>query len=412
MKRRVVITGRGVATALGLTVDDLWQSLLAGRSGVGPITAFDASDYATRIAAEIPDFRPEDFMDRKEARHMDRFVQLAVAAMRGAVAEAKLTITPEEAPRVGVLIGSGIGGIITIEKQLEVLLAKGPSRVSPFFIPMLIADMAAGQVSIMLGAQGPNLCVTTACATGTHALGDAAQIIARGDADVMVAGGAEAPISRMGLGGFCAARALSSRNDDPQRACRPFDADRDGFVMGEGAGIVVLEELEHAVARGARIYGEILGYGATGDAYHITAPAPDGGGAARSMRMALSTAGLEPEAIDYINAHGTSTEHNDKLETLGIKTVFGDRAYEIPVSSTKSMTGHLLGAAGAVEAVVCSLTMQHGVIPATINYTTPDPECDLNYVPNDPIERQVRTTMSNSFGFGGHNATLVIGSVD
>ncbi len=412
MKRRVVITGRGVATALGLTVDDLWQSLLAGRSGVGPITAFDASDYATRIAAEIPDFRPEDFMDRKEARHMDRFVQLAVAAMRGAVAEAKLTITPEEAPRVGVLIGSGIGGIITIEKQLEILLAKGPSRVSPFFIPMLIADMAAGQVSIMLGAQGPNLCVTTACATGTHALGDAAQIIARGDADVMVAGGAEAPISRMGLGGFCAARALSSRNDDPQRACRPFDADRDGFVMGEGAGIVVLEELEHAVARGARIYGEILGYGATGDAYHITAPAPDGGGAARSMRMALSTAGLEPEAIDYINAHGTSTEHNDKLETLGIKTVFGDRAYEIPVSSTKSMTGHLLGAAGAVEAVVCSLTMQHGVIPATINYTTPDPECDLNYVPNDPIERQVRTTMSNSFGFGGHNATLVIGSVD
>ena len=412
MKRRVVITGRGVATALGLTVDDLWQSLLAGRSGVGPITAFDASDYATRIAAEIPDFRPEDFMDRKEARHMDRFVQLAVAAMRGAVAEAKLTITPEEAPRVGVLIGSGIGGIITIEKQLEILLAKGPSRVSPFFIPMLIADMAAGQVSIMLGAQGPNLCVTTACATGTHALGDAAQIIARGDADVMVAGGAEAPISRMGLGGFCAARALSSSNDDPQRACRPFDADRDGFVMGEGAGIVVLEELEHAVARGARIYGEILGYGATGDAYHITAPAPDGGGAARSMRMALSTAGLEPEAIDYINAHGTSTEHNDKLETLGIKTVFGDRAYEIPVSSTKSMTGHLLGAAGAVEAVVCSLTMQHGVIPATINYTTPDPECDLNYVPNDPIERQVRTTMSNSFGFGGHNATLVIGSVD
>ncbi|MCX6359312.1 MAG: beta-ketoacyl-ACP synthase II [Armatimonadetes bacterium] len=412
MKRRVVITGRGVATALGFTVDDLWQSLLAGRSGVGPITAFDASDYPTRIAAEILDFRPEEYMDRKDARHMDRFVQLSVAATRGAVAEANLTITPEEAPRVGVLIGSGIGGILTIEKQLEILFAKGPSRVSPFFIPMLIADMAAGQVSIMLGAQGPNLCVTTACATGTHALGDAAQIIARGDADVMVAGGAEAPISRMGLGGFCAARALSSRNDDPQGACRPFDADRDGFVMGEGAGIVVLEELERALARGASIYGEILGYGATGDAYHITAPAPDGGGAARSMRMALGAAGLEPDAIDYINAHGTSTEHNDKLETLGIKTVFGDRAYEIPVSSTKSMTGHLLGAAGAVEAVVCSLAMQHGIIPPTINYTTPDPECDLNYVPNNPIERQVRTTMSNSFGFGGHNATLVIGSVN
>jgi 3-oxoacyl-[acyl-carrier-protein] synthase II len=410
--RRVVITGMGVVTSLGLGIGAFWESLLAGRSGVGPITSFDASAFTTRFAAEIQDFRPEDFMERKEARRMDRFVQFAVAATRMAMEDAGFAVTPENAGGVGVLIGSGIGGILTIEEQFQVMLEQGPGRISPFFIPKLISDMASGQVSILFGAQGPNSCVVTACATGTHALGDAYHIIRRGDADAMLAGGSEAPISRLGLGGFCAARTLSTRNDDPQRASRPFDLNRDGFVMGEGAGVLLLETLEGARQRGARIYAEVIGYGLSGDAYHITAPAPEGAGAVRAMKMALRNAGLRPEEVDYINAHGTSTELNDKLETAAVKQTFGEHAYRLAISSTKSMTGHLLGAAGAVEAIACALAMDRQAVPPTINYETPDPECDLDYVPNRARQMTVRTAMSNSFGFGGHNATVVLRKVE
>jgi 3-oxoacyl-[acyl-carrier-protein] synthase II len=405
---RVVITGMGVVTSLGLGLEPFWQSLITGKSGIVPITSFDVSAYTTRFAAEITDFNPCDYMERKEARHMDRFVQFAVAASKMAMENSKLEVTPEIADRVGVLIGSGIGGILTIEDQYRVLTERGPDRISPFFIPMLISDMGSGQVSIMFGAKGPNSSVVTACATGTHAIGDAYQIILRGDADAMIAGGAEAPLSRMGLGGFCAARAVSTRNDDPAHASRPFDATRDGFVMGEGAGIVVLERLNMARARGAKIYAEVVGYGMSGDAYHITLPAPEGEGAARSMNKALDKAGIKPQDIDYINAHGTSTIPNDKLETAAIKRVFGENAYKVAISSTKSMTGHLLGAAGAVEAVVCAQVINTGIIPPTINYETPDPECDLDYVPNQARTMQVDTAMSNSFGFGGHNATLIL----
>ena len=407
--RRVVITGMGLVTAIGSDLGEFWQSLMEGRSGVGPISAFDASDFTTRIASEVRDFDPERYMERKDARRMDRFVQFAVAATRSALEDAAYTIPTDEADRTGVLIGSGIGGIVTMEQQFGVLYEKGPSRISPFFIPMLISDMGSGQVSILFGAKGPNSTVVTACATGTHAIGDAYHIIRRGDADVMIAGGAEAPISRLGLGGFCAARALSTRNDEPERASRPFDRDRDGFVMGEGAGIVILEALEHARQRGARIHAEVIGYGMTGDAYHITAPAPGGEGAARAMTRALKSAGIEPEQVDYINAHGTSTLPNDKLETAAIKTVFGEHAYRLAVSSTKSMTAHLLGAAGAVEAIATVLAMQHSRVPPTINYDTPDPECDLDYTPNKPVAREIRYALSNSFGFGGHNASLLIG---
>jgi len=398
----------GVVTSLGFGIESFWQNLIAGKSGVGPITSFDTRAFATRFAAEIRDFRPEEFMERKEARRMDRFVQFAVAAARMAMEDACFTITPENAERVGVLIGSGIGGILTIEEQFRIMLEKGPDRISPFFIPMLISDMASGQVSILFGAKGPNSTVVTACATGTHAIGDAYHIIRRGDADAMIAGGAEAAISPLGLGGFCAARALSTRNDDPERASRPFDADRDGFVMAEGAGVLILETLESAQRRNARIYAEIVGYGLSGDAFHVTAPAPEGEGAARAMKMALLKAGIQPEEVDYINAHGTSTIPNDRLETAAIKRVFGEAAYQVAISSTKSMTGHLLGAAGAVEAIVCALAIKHQMVPPTINYETPDPECDLDYTPNRPCPRRIRVAMSNSFGFGGHNATIIL----
>jgi 3-oxoacyl-[acyl-carrier-protein] synthase II len=406
--RRVVVTGMGVMTSLGIDLDTFWQNLVSGRSGIGPIESFDASAFTTRIAAEIRDFDPEKFMSRRDAHRMDRFAQLAVAATRCALEQAQLTITPEHAERVGVLIGSGIGGIQTMERQYEVLFEKGPSRISPFFIPMLIVDMASGQVSILFGAKGPNSTVATACATGTHAIGDAYHVVHRGDADVMICGGSEAPMSRLGLGGFCAARALSTRNDDPQRASRPFDADRDGFVMGEGAGILILEALEHAEARGARILAEVVGYGLTGDAYHITAPAPGGEGAARAMQMALRMANVAPEDVDYINAHGTSTVPNDPTETTAIKAVFGEHAYQVAISSTKSMTGHLMGAAGAVEAIVCILAMQNSTIPPTINLEHPDPACDLNYTPNAAAKREVSYALSNSFGFGGHNAVILL----
>jgi 3-oxoacyl-[acyl-carrier-protein] synthase II len=404
---RVVVTGMGVVTSLGLGIERFWQSLIAGRSGIVPITSFDVSAFTTRFAGEITDFVPEEFMERKEARRMDRFVHFAVAATRMALTDACYEIGPEEANRVGVLIGSGIGGLRTIEEQAKVMFDRGPDRISPFFIPMLIADMASGQVSILFGAKGPNSTVVTACATGTHAIGDAYHIIRRGDADVMIAGGSEAPLTALGLGGFCAARTLSQRNDDPQAASRPFDKDRDGFVMAEGAGILILESLTHARQRGARIYAELIGYGLTADAYHITAPAPQGEGAARAMNMALNRAAIAPEDVDYINAHGTSTHYNDKLETAAIKSTFGEAAYQIPISSTKSMTGHLLGAAGAIEAVVSVLAIQNQMIPPTINYETPDPECDLDYTPNQARSATVEVSMSNSFGFGGHNATVI-----
>lgn len=410
--RRVVITGLGAVTPLGLGADSFWNAILEGKSGVGPIEGFDASPYAVRFAAEVKGFVPEDHFDRKEARRMDRFVQFAAVAAREALENSGISISAENGHRVGVLIGSGIGGLSTLEDQARVLFERGPDRMSPFFIPMMIADMASGQVSIMTGARGPNTTVVTACATGTHAIGDAYQIIRRGDADAMIAGGTEAPISPLGVGGFCAARALSTRNTDPQRASRPFDAERDGFVMGEGAGVLVLEELEYAKSRGARLVAEITGYGLSGDAYHITQPAPEGEGAGRSMQMALANAGLDPSEIDYINAHGTSTVPNDKLETAAIKRVFGEQAYRVAISSTKSMTGHLLGAAGAVEAIVCALAIRDGVAPPTINYSTPDPECDLDYVPNRARKMSIRAAMSNSFGFGGHNATIILGAVE
>ncbi len=405
-KRRVVVTGIGAVTPLGLDVETTWKNILEGKSGIGPLTRVNADEYPAKVSAEVNDFDPEQFMERKEARKMDRFTQFAVAAAQMAVKDADLTITEENAPRVGVWIGSGIGGMETFENQYETFLKRGYRRVSPFFVPMLIPDMATGQVSIMLGAKGFNSCTVTACATGTNSIGDAFKVIQRGDADAMVTGGAEAPITKMSVAGFCANTALST-NPDPKTACRPFDKNRDGFIIGEGSGIVVLEELEHALARGAKIYAEIIGYGATGDAYHITAPAPGGEGGARSMKMALNDAGLKPEEIDYINAHGTSTEYNDKFETAAVKEVFGEHAYKLAMSSTKSMTGHLLGAAGGVEAIFSVLAIRDSILPATINYETPDPDCDLDYVPNAARPQAINTVMSNSLGFGGHNATIV-----
>jgi len=406
VKRRVVVTGMGAVTPLGLGVDAFWEGLVQGRSGVGPITQFDASAFSTRIAAEVKDFDPTDFMDKKDARRMDRFAQFAVAGARMALEDAGISDNVDW-ERVGVLIGSGIGGIHTFEEQCRNLFEKGPDRVSPFFVPMMIPDMAAGQVSILLGAKGHNACTVTACASGSHSIGDAFKVIQRGQADVMITGGTEAAVSALSMAGFCAARTLSTRNDEPERASRPFDKDRDGFVLGEGAGILILEELEHAKARGAKIYAEIIGYASTGDAYHITAPAPEGDGARRAMLAALEDAGVEPGDVDYINAHGTSTEYNDKFETMAIKAVFKEAAYRIPVSSTKSMTGHLLGAAGGVEAIATCKALAEQVIPPTINYETPDPECDLDYVPNQARPAQLEIAISNSFGFGGHNAVLV-----
>ena len=406
-QRRVVITGVWAITPVGTGTENCWRALLDGKSGVGTITHFDASEYTTRIAAEVKDFDPEQYIERKEARRMDRFVQFAVAVSKLAVEDSGLEIKANNADRVGVLIGSGIGGTGTWEEQHRILLERGPGRVSPFFVPMLISDMGSGMVSILLGAKGPNLTVVTACATSTHAIGEAFEIVKRGDADVMIAGGSEAAVTPLAVAGFCSMRALSTRNDEPERASRPFDLHRDGFVVGEGAGTVIVEALDHALSRGAPIYGEIIGYGASGDAYHITAPAPEGEGAARSMAAAISDAGIRPGDVDYINAHGTSTDANDKLETTAIKTVFGDHACKVAISSTKSMIGHLLGAAGAVEAIICLCAIRDGIVPPTINYETPDPECDLDYVPNTARKMDVRIAMSNSFGFGGHNATLI-----
>ncbi|MGR3206017.1 beta-ketoacyl-ACP synthase II [Bacillus glycinifermentans] len=405
-RKRVVITGLGALSPLGNDVKTSWNNAVNGVSGVGPITRVDANEYPAKVAAELKDFNIEDYMDKKEARKMDRFTQYAVVASKMAVEDAKLDINDKNAARIGVWIGSGIGGLETLEQQFETFLTKGPRRVSPFFVPMMIPDMATGQVSIALGAKGVNSCTVTACATGTNSIGDAFKVIQRGDADVMITGGTEAPLTRMSFAGFSANKALST-NPDPKTASRPFDKNRDGFVMGEGAGIVVLEELEHALSRGADIYAEVVGYGSTGDAYHITAPAPNGEGGVRAMNEAIKDAGMSPEQIDYINAHGTSTPYNDKFETIAIKEVFGEHAYKLAVSSTKSMTGHLLGAAGGIEAIFSVLAIKDGIIPPTINIETPDEDCDLDYVPDKARRQNVDVVLSNSLGFGGHNATLI-----
>ncbi|MFD2681250.1 beta-ketoacyl-ACP synthase II [Bacillus seohaeanensis] len=405
-KKRVVVTGIGAVTPLGNNVETTWENIVAGKSGVGPLTRLNADDYPAKVAAELKDFDPESYVERKEARKMDRFTQYAVAASMMAIENSKLEINEENAHRVGVWIGSGIGGLETFENQFETFQKRGYRRVSPFFVPMMIPDMATGQVSILLGAKGVNSCTVTACATGTNSIGDAFKVIQRGDADAMITGGAESPITRMSVAGFCANTALST-NTDPEKASRPFDANRDGFVMGEGAGIVVIEELEHAIKRGAPIYAEIVGYGSTGDAYHITAPAPGGEGGARAMKMALDDGGVRPEELQYINAHGTSTQYNDKYETMAVKEVFGEHAYKLAMSSTKSMTGHLLGAAGGIEAIFSVLALKEGILPPTINIETPDPDCDLDYVANGARKQEIQYAMSNSLGFGGHNATLV-----
>jgi len=404
--RRVVVTGLGALSPVGNTADEFWSSLLQGRSGVGPITKFDTEGYPTRIAGEVRNFDPLNFVDKKDARRLDPYLQYAVASSVLAVQDAALDTGKVDGSRFGVLIGSGIGGISTLLESHRNLLEKGPDRVSPFFIPMIIANMASGLVSIRFGARGPNSSVVTACATGNHAIGDSFKIIQRGDADVMIAGGSEAIIIPLTIAGFCSMKAMSTRNDEPTKAMRPFDATRDGFVCGEGAGILILEALEHALARDASIYAEIVGYGMTGDAHHMTAPDPEGDGAMRAMTLALRDAGLDVSAVGYINAHGTSTPYNDKFETLAIKRVFGEHARRLAVSSTKSMTGHLLGAAGGVEAIATVLALHHGVLPPTINYETPDPECDLDYVPNQARKQNVEVALSNAFGFGGTNATL------
>lgn len=405
MQRRVVITGLGAVTPLGLNIEEFWANVIAGKSGVGLITRFDTTDFNVKIAAEVKGFDPENYLDKKEARRTDRFVQFALAAAKMAVDDASLTIDESNCEDVGVYIGSGVGGISTVEEQARTLFEKGPSRVSPFMVPMMISDMAAGQVSIMLGAKGPNEATVTACASSAHAIGNAFNAIRYGRAEVMITGGSEAAITPLSIAGFQSARALSTRNDEPEKASRPFDLNRDGFVMGEGAGILILEELEHAKRRGAKIYAELVGFGSTGDAYHITSPAPEGEGAKRAIIRALKDAGLQPDEVQYVNAHGTSTYYNDLYETKAIKAVFGDR---IAVSSTKSMTGHLLGAAGAIEAIITALTLEHQIIPPTINYETPDPECDLDYVPNRARESKIDAAITNSFGFGGHNAVLVL----
>jgi 3-oxoacyl-[acyl-carrier-protein] synthase II len=407
-ERRVVITGMGVLSPIGSNPDEFWDALASCRSGIGRITAFDPSEFAAQIAGEIKDFDPAQYLDRKQAKRMDRFCQLGVAAASQAIENSGLDLEQEDPTRIGVYASSGIGGLNTIEKQHKILLEKGPSRVSPLLVPMMIINLLPGQIAMIHGLKGPNLSVVTACATSSHSIGEALWAVRNGMADVMVTGGAEASTTRLGLAGFCSMKALSTRNDAPEKASRPFDKERDGFIMSEGAGMVVLEELEHARARGATIHGELVGYGCSSDAYHLTAPAPGGEGAARCMKMALDDAKVSPDEVDYINAHGTSTPLNDKFETMAIKTVFGDRAYKVPVSSTKSMHGHLLGAAGAVEVIACLKAMKNNLIPATINYEVPDPECDLDYVPNQPREAEIKIAISNSFGFGGHNSTLVI----
>ena len=406
---RIVVTGMGVVSPLGLDIPSLWEALKAGKSGVDRITLFDAGLFETQIAAEVKGFNPTDHLEHREARRMDRYTQFAVVASLQAVAQAKIDLAnnPSEAGDVGVLIGSGIGGLTTLSAQMAVLAEKGPQRVSPLLVPMMISDAASGQVSIMLGAKGLNFCATSACSSGADAVGEACEVIKRGDARVMLAGGAEAAITPIGIAGFNSAGALSRRNDEPQKASRPFDAERDGFVMGEGAAVLVLESLSHALKHNANILAEVVAYGATSDAYHITKPSTKGEGGAKAMQVALKKAAMQPAEIEYINAHGTSTTINDRCETMAIKTVFGDYAYHIPISSTKSMMGHLIGAAGAIEAIICVLAIQHGVIPPTINLTHPDPECDLDYVPNTARQKKVRTALSNSFGFGGHNSVLI-----
>ncbi|MDD4179602.1 MAG: beta-ketoacyl-ACP synthase II [Candidatus Margulisbacteria bacterium] len=406
--KRVVVTGLGAVTPIGIGKDIFWQNLVAGKSGTGPITHFDPTGFDARIAAQVNDFDPSLYLEKKEARRLVRFIQFGIAAAKLAVQDARLTITPEIADEVGVFVGSGIGGIGFLEEQARTLHTKGPSRLSPFTVPFMITDMAAGYISILLGAKGPNLCIVTACASGTHCIGEAFKTIQRGAAKAVLAGGTEAAITPLGIGSFCAAGALSTRNDDPAHASRPFDKDRNGFVMGEGGGVVVLEELEFAKARGAHIYAELVGYGASGDAYHMTSPAPGGEGAVRAIHAALKDAGLRPEEIDYVNAHGTSTELNDKYETMALKTAFGDHAKKLAVSSNKSMIGHLLGASGAVEFIATTLSTVNDVAPPTINYENPDPDCDLDYVPNQSRPMPIRAAISNSFGFGGHNAILVV----
>lgn len=409
--RRVVVTGLGVITPIGNTVDKFWKALLEGKSGVARLTAFDPSSFTSQIAAEVKDFDPLQFMSEKEAKRLDRFVQFGLAAAKLAIEDSRLNLDKENTDRIGVYVGSGIGGLHTIEKEHLAYIRrgpeKGPSKITPFLIPMLIANMAAGQISITFRLKGPNSAVVTACATANNTIGDAFKLIQRGAADAMVAGGSEGAITQMGFGGFCSLKALSLRNSEPEKACRPFDRERDGFIMGEGAGILILEEYGRAKKRNAPIYCEIIGYGMSGDAYHITAPDPTGDGAKRCMEAALDDAGINPKDVDYINAHGTSTKLNDKIETMAIKMLFKDHAKKLAVSSTKSMMGHLLGAAGGAEAAVCVLTIKHGIIAPTINYEYPDPECDLDYVPNHPRNSKVNIAISNALGFGGHNATLV-----
>jgi 3-oxoacyl-[acyl-carrier-protein] synthase II len=408
MKRRVVVTGLGLITPLGTGMQKTWEGICKGASGIDRITTFDTSEFPVQIAGEVKDFNAEDFIERKEIKKMDVFIQYALSAGSMAIEDAGLKITEENADRVGVIVGAGIGGIQTIERYHSVLLENGQRRISPFFIPMLITNLAAGQISMRFGARGPNSCVTTACAAGTHAIGDSFKIIQRGDADAMIAGGSESAITPLTIAGFANMKALSSRNDTPQKASRPFDVERDGFVIAEGAGIIVLEELEVALARRAKIYAEVIGYGMTADAYHMTAPDPEGRGVVNCMRVALRDAGIAPEAVNYINAHGTSTPYNDKHETSAIKHVFGEHVHQLAVSSTKSMTGHLLGAAGGVEAAFCALALSEGIIPPTINYEHPDPECDLDYVPNHARHIDLENVISNSFGFGGTNACIVL----
>jgi 3-oxoacyl-[acyl-carrier-protein] synthase II len=404
--RRVVVTGMGAVTPVGLDVASTWDAVVHGRSGIAMVQRFDTSDLDVKIGGEVKNFDPTTYMDRKEARRMDRFLHLGIVAAQEAMRDAELKIGPDNAEQVGVLVGSGIGGIQTIVDAAIVLHTRGPDRVSPFVVPMMLPDMLAGLIAIQMGAKGPNFGVVSACATAGHALGEAAEIIRRGDAEVMLAGGSEAPLTRIGLASFDSMRALSRRNDEPERASRPFDAELDGFVLAEASSLLVLEDLGHAVKRGARIYAELTGYGSTADAYHITAPSEGGEGAARAMQLALRKAGLQPSEVDYINAHGTSTPHNDRTETVAIKSVFGEHAP--PVSSTKSMTGHLIGASGAVETIICIKTILEGCLPPTINYEHPDPECDLDYVPNMARRKRVNAALTNSFGFGGHNTTIVV----
>ncbi|MFC1709172.1 beta-ketoacyl-ACP synthase II [Candidatus Omnitrophota bacterium] len=407
-KRRVVVTGLGIVSPVGLQTSTMWDSLMKGKSGISKITAFDPSKFTSQIAGEIKDFDPLKFITFKESKRMDRFVQLGIAASKEAFLDCGIDMQKEDPYRVGVLVGSGVGSLHVVHQQCRNYDAKGPSRISPFMIPLIIVNEAAGNISIVFGARGPNSCVATACASGSHAIGDASRIIKYGDADVMIAGGTEGCITPMGIGGFCSLKALSCRNDAPEKASRPFDKERDGFVMGEGAGIVVLEELEHAKKRGAKIYAEIVGYGMTGDAYHITAPNPEGEASAKAMQFALRDANLNPEDVQYLNAHGTSTQLNDKIETRAIKTCFGSHSKKLAISSTKSMTGHLIGAAGGLEFIVSVLAVKNDIAPPTINQEHPDPECDLDYVPNQARQMKIDAALSNSLGFGGHNATLIV----